>query len=131
MTKRYGDHVVFKDANLTIARGERVALIGKNGEGKSTLVKAIMGEIDYEGKIQTGHNCLIGYFAQNQAALLDETLTIYQTIEQICPDDLRPQIKNILGAFMFSGDSIEKKVKVLSGGEKTRLAMVKLLLTTG
>lgn len=129
LTKRYGDHVVFKDANLTIARGERVALIGKNGEGKSTLVKAIMGEIDYEGKVQLGHNCLIGYFAQNQAALLDETLTIYQTIEQICPDDLRPQIKNILGAFMFSGDTIEKKVKVLSGGEKTRLAMIKLLLT--
>jgi ATP-binding cassette subfamily F protein 3 len=129
LTKRYGDHIVFKDANLTIARGERVALIGKNGEGKSTLVKAIMSEIDYEGKIQHGHNCLIGYFAQNQAALLDETLTIYQTIEQICPDDLRPQIKNILGAFMFSGDTIEKKVKVLSGGEKTRLAMIKLLLT--
>jgi ATP-binding cassette, subfamily F, member 3 len=128
MTKRYGDHVVFADASLTIARGERVALVGKNGEGKSTLVKAIMGEIDYEGKIQHGHNCLIGYFAQNQAALLDESLTIYQTVEQICPDDVRPQIKNILGAFMFSGDTIDKKVKVLSGGEKTRLAMIKLLL---
>lgn len=129
LTKRYGDHVVFQDATITINRGEKVAFIGKNGEGKSTLVKAIMGEIDYEGRLQLGHNCMIGYFAQDEASRLDETLTIYQTIEQICPDDLRPQIKNILGAFMFSGDTIDKKVKVLSGGERTRLAMIKLLLT--
>jgi ATP-binding cassette subfamily F protein 3 len=129
LTKRYGDHVVFQDATITINRGEKVAFIGKNGEGKSTLVKAIMGEIDYEGKLQLGHNSMIGYFAQDEASRLDVTLSIYDTIEQICPDELRPQIKNILGAFMFSGDTIDKKVKVLSGGEKTRLAMIKLLLT--
>lgn len=129
LTKRYGDHVVFQDATITINRGEKVAFIGKNGEGKSTLVKAIMGEIDYEGKLQLGHNSLIGYFAQDEASRLDTSLSIYDTIEQICPDELRPQIKNILGAFMFSGDTIDKKVKVLSGGEKTRLAMIKLLLT--
>ncbi|MBT1698766.1 ATP-binding cassette domain-containing protein [Fulvivirgaceae bacterium PWU4] len=128
LTKRYGNHLVFQDATITINRGEKVAFVGKNGEGKSTLVKAIMGEIDYEGKLQLGHNSLIGYFAQNQASLLDESISIYHTIEQICPDDMRPQIKNILGAFMFSGDDIDKKVKVLSGGEKTRLAMIRLLL---
>jgi ATP-binding cassette, subfamily F, member 3 len=128
LTKRYGNHLVFQDATITINRGEKVAFVGKNGEGKSTLVKAIMGEIDYEGKLQLGHNSLIGYFAQNQASLLDESLSIYDTIEQICPDEVRPQIKNILGAFMFSGDDIDKKVKVLSGGEKTRLAMIRLLL---
>ncbi len=128
LTKRYGDHVVFQDASFTIARGERVALIGKNGEGKSTLVKAIMGEIDFEGKLQVGHNSLIGYFAQNQAALLDEDLTVFQTIDQIAFGDIRTQIKNILGAFMFSGEAIDKKVKMLSGGERTRLAMIKLLL---
>jgi ATP-binding cassette, subfamily F, member 3 len=129
LTKRYGDHVVFQDATITINRGEKVAFIGKNGEGKSTLVKAIMGEIDYEGKLQLGHNSLIGYFAQDEASRLDTSLSIYDTIEQICPDELRPQIKNMLGAFMFSGDTIDKKVKVLSGGERTRLAMIKLLLT--
>lgn len=128
LTKRYGNHLVFQDATITINRGEKVAFVGKNGEGKSTLVKAIMGEIDYEGKLQLGHNSLIGYFAQNQASLLDESISIYHTIEQICPDEMRPQIKNILGAFMFSGDDIDKKVKVLSGGEKTRLAMIRLLL---
>ncbi|MBL0744345.1 ABC-F family ATP-binding cassette domain-containing protein [Chryseolinea lacunae] len=128
LTKRYGDHVVFQDASITIARGERVALVGKNGEGKSTLVKAIMGELEYEGKLQLGHNSLIGYFAQNQAALLDESLTVFETIDQIAQGDVRTKIKDILGAFMFSGETIDKKVKVLSGGEKTRLAMIKLLL---
>jgi len=128
LTKRYGDHVVFKDASLTIARGEKVAFVGKNGEGKSTLVKAIMGEIDYEGRLQLGHNSMIGYFAQNQASLLDGDLTVFQTIDQIAEGDIRTKIKDILGAFMFGGDTIEKKVKVLSGGERTRLAMIKLLL---
>src|SRR5687767_1645999 len=128
MTKKYGDHVVFKDASFTINRGEKVAFIGKNGEGKSTLVKAIMGEIDYDGKLQLGHNCMIGYFAQNQASLLDGELTIFQTIDQIAVGEIRTKIKDILGAFMFSGDAIDKKVKMLSGGEKTRLAMIKLLL---
>lgn len=128
LSKKYGDHVVFRDASLTIARGEKVAFVGKNGEGKSTLVKAIMGEIDYEGRLQLGHNCMIGYFAQNQASLLDEGLTIFQTIDQIAEGDIRTRIKDILGAFMFSGDTIDKKVKVLSGGERTRLAMIKLLL---
>ncbi|RAV98527.1 ABC-F family ATP-binding cassette domain-containing protein [Pseudochryseolinea flava] len=129
LTKRYGDHVVFANASLTINRGERVALIGRNGEGKSTLVKAIMGEIDYEGKVQLGHNCLIGYFAQDQAAKLDGDLTVFQTIDQIAEGDIRTKIKDILGAFMFGGETIDKKVKVLSGGEKTRLAMIKLLLS--
>lgn len=128
LTKKYGDHVVFKDANVTIARGEKVALVGKNGEGKSTFVKAIMGEIDYEGKLQMGHNCMIGYFAQNQASQLDGELTVFQTIDYIAEGDIRTKIKDILGAFMFSGETIEKKVRVLSGGEKTRLAMIKLLL---
>lgn len=128
LTKKYGEHVVFKDVTLTIARGEKVAFVGKNGEGKSTLVKAIMNEIDYEGKLQIGHNSLIGYFAQNQASLLDEELTVFQTIDQIAQGDIRTKIKDILGAFMFGGDAIDKKVKVLSGGERTRLAMIKLLL---
>jgi ATP-binding cassette, subfamily F, member 3 len=126
--KRYGDHVVFKDASFTIARGEKVAFVGKNGEGKSTLVKAIMGEIDFEGKLQLGHNSMIGYFAQNQASLLDEDLTVFDTIDQIAQGDIRSKIKDILGAFMFGGDTIDKKVKMLSGGERTRLAMIKLLL---
>jgi ATP-binding cassette, subfamily F, member 3 len=128
MTKRYGDHVVFKDASLTISRGEKIAFVGKNGEGKSTLVKAIMGEIDFEGKLQLGHNCQIGYFAQNQAAVLDQDITVFQTVDQIAEGDIRTKIKDILGAFMFSGDTIDKKVKMLSGGERTRLAMIKLLL---
>lgn len=129
ITKKYGNHVVFNDASVTIARGEKVAFVGKNGEGKSTFIKAIMGEIDYEGKLQTGHGAQIGYFAQNQASLLDGELTVFQTIDQIAFGDIRSKIKDILGAFMFSGDTIEKKVKVLSGGEKTRLAMIKLLLS--
>jgi ATP-binding cassette, subfamily F, member 3 len=123
LTKKYGDHVVFKDASMTIARGEKVAFVGKNGEGKSTMVKAIMGEIDFEGKLQSSNNSMIGYFAQNQAALLDAELTVFQTIDQIAQGDIRTKIKDILGAFMFSGDNIDKKVKVLSGGERTRLAM--------
>jgi ATP-binding cassette, subfamily F, member 3 len=128
LSKSYGDHVVFKDASFTIARGEKVAFVGKNGEGKSTLVKAIMGEIDYDGKLQLGHNSMIGYFAQNQASLLDEDLTVFDTIDQIAQGDIRSKIKDILGAFMFGGDTIDKKVKMLSGGERTRLAMIKLLL---
>ncbi len=128
MTKKYGDHTVFKDASLTIERGQKIAFVGKNGEGKSTLVKAIMGEIDYDGRLQLGHNSMIGYFAQNQASLLDEDLTVFQTIDNIAVGEIRTKIKDILGAFMFSGDAIDKKVRVLSGGEKTRLAMIKLLL---
>ncbi|WP_420386573.1 ABC-F family ATP-binding cassette domain-containing protein [Roseivirga sp.] len=126
--KSYGDHVVFKGASFTVARGEKIALVGKNGQGKSTFVKAVMGEIDFEGTLQVGHNAMIGYFAQNQASLLDENLTVFQTIDEIAQGDVRTKIKDLLGAFMFSGDAIDKKVKVLSGGEKTRLAMVKLLL---
>ncbi len=128
LSKSYGDHVVFKDASLTIARGEKIAFVGKNGEGKSTMIKAIMGEIDFEGKMQLGHNSMIGYFAQNEASKLDETLTVFDTIDQVAFGDIRTKIKDMLGAFMFSGDNIDKKVKVLSGGEKTRLAMLKLLL---
>ncbi|MEJ8800814.1 ABC-F family ATP-binding cassette domain-containing protein [Pontibacter sp. H249] len=128
LTKKYGDYTVFKDASLTIERGEKIAFVGKNGEGKSTLVKAIMGEIDFDGKLQLGHNCMIGYFAQNQAALLDGELTVFQTIDEIAVGDARTRVKDLLGAFMFSGETIDKKVKVLSGGEKTRLAMIKLLL---
>lgn len=128
LSKSYGDHIVFKNASFTINRGEKIAFIGKNGEGKSTMVKAIMGEIQHEGKLQLGHNCMIGYFAQNQASLLDESISVFQTIDEIAKDDMRTKVKDLLGAFMFGGDTIEKKVKVLSGGEKTRLAMIKLLL---
>ncbi|WP_373397082.1 ABC-F family ATP-binding cassette domain-containing protein [Algoriphagus halophilus] len=128
MSKSYGDHVVFKNASMTIERGQKVSFVGKNGEGKSTMIKAIMGEIDFEGKCELGHNSMIGYFAQNQASLLDETLSIFETIDQIAVGEVRTKVKDILGAFMFKGDDINKKVKVLSGGEKTRLAMVKLLL---
>jgi ATP-binding cassette, subfamily F, member 3 len=128
LTKKYGNHTVFQDVALTIARGDKVAFVGKNGEGKSTLVKAIMSEIDVEGKCQLGHGAQIGYFAQNQASLLDGELTVFETIDQIAQGDIRSKIKDILGAFMFSGDAIDKKVKMLSGGEKTRLAMIKLLL---
>jgi ATP-binding cassette subfamily F protein 3 len=128
LSKSYDDHVVFKDANLSIARGERVSFVGRNGEGKSTMIKAIMGQIDFEGKCDLGHNAKVGYFAQNQAALMDPELTVFQTVDQVAEGDIRTQIKNILGRFMFSGDGIDKKVGVLSGGERTRLAMVKLLL---
>ncbi len=128
LTKKYDEHVVFNDANMVIERGQKVALVGKNGEGKSTMIKAIMNEIDFQGTVEIGHNAKIGYFAQNQASLLDENLTIFETIDRIAEGDIRTQIKNILGAFMFSGEDIDKKVKVLSGGEKTRLAMIKLLL---
>jgi ATP-binding cassette subfamily F protein 3 len=128
VTKSYGDHLVFANASITIERGEKVAFVGKNGEGKSTLIKAIMGEIDYTGTLQIGHNTMIGYFAQNQASLLDEELTVYQTIDDVAKGDIRTKIKDLLGAFMFGGDSWTKKVKILSGGERTRLAMIKLLL---
>lgn len=128
MTKNYGDHVVFKNAAMTIERGQKVSFVGKNGEGKSTMIKAIMSEIEFDGKCELGHNAMIGYFAQNQASLLDESLTIFETIDQIAVGEIRTKIKDLLGAFMFKGDEINKKVKVLSGGEKTRLAMIKLLL---
>jgi len=129
LEKSYEDKLIFKDANLVIERGQKVAFVGKNGEGKSTMIKAIMKEIEINGgSVEVGHNAQIGYFAQNQAALLDENATIFETIDRIAVGDVRTQIKNILGAFMFQGDDIQKKVKVLSGGEKTRLAMIKLLL---
>ena len=128
MSKSYGDHVVFKDANMTIERGQKVSFVGRNGEGKSTMIKAIMGEIDFVGKCELGHNAKVGYFAQNQAALLDPSITVFQTVDEVAEGEVRTQLKNILGCFMFSGDDIDKKVSVLSGGERTRLAMVKLLL---
>lgn len=128
LSKKYGDHVVFKEASMSIARGEKVSFVGRNGEGKSTMIKAIMGEIDFEGECALGHNAKVGYFAQNQASLLDPNLTVFQTVDEVAKGDVRTQIKNILGQFMFSGDDIDKKVGVLSGGERTRLAMVKLLL---
>ena len=126
--KAYGDHQVFDHADFRIRRGEKVAFVGKNGEGKSTLVKAIMGEIDHTGTLKLGHNVKIGYFAQNQAQLLDEDLTVFETIDNVAVGDIRLKIRDILGAFMFGGEASDKKVKVLSGGEKTRLAMIKLLL---
>ncbi len=128
LTKKYDDHTVFSNASMDIARGEKVSFVGRNGEGKSTMIKAILGEIDVEGDCELGHNVKVGYFAQNQAALLDPELTVFQTVDEVAKGDVRTQIKNILGRFMFGGDDIEKKVSVLSGGEKTRLAMVKLLL---
>ncbi|GAO31162.1 ABC-F family ATP-binding cassette domain-containing protein [Geofilum rubicundum] len=128
LSKQYDDHVVFANASLTIKRGERLAFVGRNGEGKSTLVKCIMGETDHTGKLTLGHNVQIGYFAQNQASMMDEELTVFQTIDDVAKGDIRSKIKDILGAFMFGGDDIHKKVKVLSGGERTRLAMIKLLL---
>ena len=128
VSKSYGDLLVFKDASFSIERGQKISFVGKNGEGKSTMVKAIMGEIDFNGELRVGHNCQIGYFAQNQASLLDEDLSIFDTVDQIAEGEIRTKIKDLLGAFLFRGDDINKKVKMLSGGEKTRLAMIKLLL---
>lgn len=128
VSKSYDNHVVFNEANMVISRGEKVSFVGRNGEGKSTMIKAILGEIEVEGECKLGHNVQVGYFAQNQASLLNESLTVFQTIDEVAVGEIRTQIKNILGRFMFSGDDIDKKVSVLSGGEKTRLAMVKLLL---
>lgn len=128
LAKKYGDHQVFSNVTLTINRGEKVAFVGKNGEGKSTLVKCIMGEIGFDGNLELGHNVKIGYFAQNQAQLLDENLTVFETIDYVAIGDIRTKIRDILGAFMFGGEASDKKVKVLSGGERTRLAMIRLLL---
>jgi len=128
LSKNYGDHIVFKNANMSISRGEKVSFVGRNGEGKSTMIKAIMGEIDFEGTCELGHNAKVGYFAQNQASLLDDELTVFQTVDQVAQGEIRKQINNILGGFMFRGDDVDKKVGFLSGGERTRLAMVKLLL---
>ncbi len=126
--KKYGDHLVFGDVTFTLERGEKIAFVGKNGEGKSTLVKCIMQEIDHEGKLTLGHNVKIGYFAQNQAQLLDENLSVFETIDEVAVGDIRTKIRDILGSFMFGGEASEKKVKVLSGGERSRLAMIRLLL---
>jgi len=128
LSKAYGDLVVFENANMSIERGQKVSFVGRNGEGKSTMIKAIMGEIDFEGEGTLGHNIEVGYFAQNQASLLEPGLTVFETVDEIAKGEVRTQLKSILGRFMFSGDDIDKKVSVLSGGEKTRLAMVKLLL---
>ena len=128
VAKKYGDYTVFSNVDLTIKRGEKVAFVGKNGEGKSTLVKCIMNEIPYDGNLKIGHNVKIGYFAQNQASLLDGEITVFDTIDQVAVGDIRTKIRDILGAFMFGGEASDKKVKVLSGGEKTRLAMIRLLL---
>lgn len=128
LSKSYGDHNVFNNASMTIERGDKVAFVGKNGEGKSTMVKAIMNEIDFEGKLTLGHNLKIGYFAQNEASLLDEEKTVFKTIDDVAVGEIRTKIRDILGAFMFGRDDSDKLVKVLSGGERTRLAMIKLLL---
>lgn len=128
LRKDFGAHNVFHDVTFTIRRGEKVAFVGKNGEGKTTLVKCIMGQLDYLGNLKIGHNVKIGYFAQNQAALLDENLTVFETIDYVAVGDIRTKIRDILGAFMFGGEASEKKVKVLSGGERSRLAMIRLLL---
>ena len=128
LSKNYDGNIVFRNASMTIKRGEKVSFVGRNGEGKSTMIKAIMGEIDYEGGCTIGHNVKVGYFAQNEAARLDAQLTVFQTVDEVAEGEVRTQLKTILGCFMFSGDDIDKKVGVLSGGERTRLAMVKLLL---
>ncbi len=128
LSKSYGERCVLSDVTMTIRRGEKVAFVGKNGEGKSTLVKCIMNETDYTGQLELGHNVRIGYFAQNQAQLLDENLTVYETIDNVAVGDIRTKIRDILGAFMFGGEMSDKKVKVLSGGERSRLAMIRLLL---
>lgn len=126
--KCYGDHRIFGNVNLTVERGNKIAFVGRNGEGKSTLVKCIMGELEHEGSLMLGHNVQIGYFAQNQASLLDGELTVFQTIDDVAKGEIRNKIRDLLGAFMFGGEESTKKVKVLSGGEKTRLAILKLLL---
>ncbi|MGL4806169.1 MAG: ABC-F family ATP-binding cassette domain-containing protein, partial [Bacteroidales bacterium] len=128
VSKNYDDLLVYDNATFTIERGQKVAFVGKNGEGKSTMIKSIMGEIDFNGDLTLGHNVQIGYFAQNEASLLDEELTVFQTIDDVAQGDIRNKIKDLLGAFMFGGEASMKKVKVLSGGERTRLAMIKLLL---
>ncbi len=128
LAKSYGEHLVFSDVEFTISRGQKVAFVGKNGEGKSTLVKCIMNEVEFDGKLELGHNVQIGYFAQNQALFLDENLTVFETIDYVAVGDIRTKIRDILGAFMFGGEASDKKVKVLSGGERSRLAMIKLLL---
>ena len=128
VSKSYGDHLIFEHVNFTIRRGEKVAFVGKNGEGKSTLVKCIMNEIPFEGTLKLGHNIKIGYFAQNQAQLLDDNLTVFETIDYVAEGDIRTKIRDILGAFMFGGEASDKKVRVLSGGERSRLAMIRLLL---
>jgi len=128
LRKDYGNHTVIKEVNLTLNRGDKVAFVGKNGEGKSTLVKCILGEIPYTGSLKLGHNVKIGYFAQNQASLLDESITVFDTVDQVAVGDIRTKIRDILGAFMFGGEASDKKVKVLSGGERSRLAMIRLLL---
>ncbi len=128
LTKTYGDHLVFKEAQMSIKRGEKVAFVGRNGEGKSTMIKAIMAEIEFQGKCQVGHNAKIGYFAQDAASRLDAGKSVFETVDEVAEGEVRTQLKNILGCFMFSGDDIDKKVGFLSGGERTRLAMVKLLL---
>ena len=128
--KKYEDYTVFSDVDMTINRGEKVAFVGRNGEGKTTLVKCIMGEIPFDGKLTIAHNIQIGYYAQNQAQMLDDEFTVFQTIDNVAVGDVRSRIRDILGAFMFGGESIDKKVKVLSGGERSRLAMIRLLLTS-
>ena len=128
MEKSYGDHLIFSDVNLSIRRGEKVAFVGRNGEGKSTLVKCIMGQIPFGGELKIGHNVDIGYYAQNQAQLLDENITVYDTIDRAARGEVRFKINDILGAFMFGGEANEKYVRYLSGGERSRLAMIQLLL---
>jgi ATP-binding cassette subfamily F protein 3 len=128
LSKAYGNHLILDNIGMIINRGEKVAFVGKNGEGKSTLVKCIMAEIEYSGTLKLGHNVKIGYFAQNQASLLDETRTVFETIDYVAVGDIRTKIRDILGAFMFGGEASDKKVKVLSGGERSRLAMIRLLL---
>ena len=128
VSKSYDEKCIFRNVNLTIERGDKIAFVGRNGEGKSTLVKCIMGEIPYEGKLTLGHNVQIGYFAQNQASLLDGELTVFQTIDDVAKGDIRTKVKDLLGAFLFGGENALKKVKVLSGGERTRLALLRLLL---